>query len=118
MMAVEVAHADELHLTLSHIVLHHLPGIFHTVLYWPMYQQQVDVVGLQLSQTLVDRLSDSFSTFAHDVHGDLRCEENLLSRHPAINDTLTYLCFILIALCCVVSPRSVHVPTPICGISK
>ena len=71
-----------------------------------MDQQQVDVAGLQFSQTFIDRLPDGLATISHDVRGNLRREEYLLSWHSAVKDTLAYLGLVLIAL------RRVNVTEP------
>ena len=96
MMAVEVAHTDGLYLALSNILLYHLPDILYAVLHRPVNQQQVDVVGLQFNQALIDRLPDCLTTITHHIRINLSGEEYFLSRHSAVNNALSNFSLIMI----------------------
>lgn len=101
MMTVEIAHAKRANLPLLHKTLHHLPSVLHTVLHWPMNEQQVKIVSLELSKTLLNRLAHTLLSLSHHVWRHLSGEENLLASHPAVNDSQSHFCLIVITLSCI-----------------
>lgn len=99
MMPVEVAYTQRTDLALLDKFFHYTPCLRHTVFHGPMYEQQVQIAGLQLLHTIDNLLADVVGLLAHINRAHLGCEEDLFARCPALGYTLTHCCLIVISLC-------------------
>lgn len=59
--------SDAITMKLQQAILHHLPGMPHAVLHWPVDEQQVDIVHIQLTETLIDGVDDGLFALSHDI---------------------------------------------------
>ena len=64
-----------------------------------MDQQQINIIGLQLTQRFIDRCSSTFFPGIGDPY--FGRDEQLFTRHAAFTDGITYLFFVEISLCCI-----------------
>ena len=93
---LEVAHTDSSHLTFTIGFLHGAPSA-EDVAIGLMNEQQVDVVGLQLAQALVDALGGFFLAIVRNP--DLRHEKQILAFHPTLAPRIAHAFLVLVGLC-------------------